>query len=231
MQGFWQECLRQFEQELPPQQFNTWIKPLTVSPANSSIHQPGAEHTDTARQELKLIAPNRFVLQWVKERYASRIEQLAKAHFDQAIHFSIGLAPINTDDSAPTQRVRQQSSSTAGTTLASNDPSPGTSGNQETEARPQNPKPRVSHQPALRESNNSRGDRSSLIGEFTFDNFVAGKANQLARAAALQVAEHPGVSYNPLFVYGGVGLGKTHLIHAIGNFALAQHPNARALWH
>lgn len=227
MQGFWQECLRQFEQELPSQQFNTWIKPLTVSPANSSLHQPGVEPTDTARRELKLIAPNRFVLQWVKERYASRIEQLAKAHFDQAIHFSIGLAPINTDDSAPTQRVRQQGSSTAGTLHATDDPSSGIRSQQPTEASPQNPKPRPTHQTPLREPNNSRGDRSSLIGEFTFDNFVAGKANQLARAAALQVAEHPGVSYNPLFVYGGVGLGKTHLIHAIGNFALAQHPNAR----
>ncbi len=69
--------------------------------------------------------------------------------------------------------------------------------------------------------------RSSLIGEFTFENFVAGKANQLARAAALQVAEHPGTSYNPLFIYGGVGLGKTHLIHAVGNHVLAHHPRAK----
>src|SRR5207245_9110665 len=70
-------------------------------------------------------------------------------------------------------------------------------------------------------------ERSSLIPEFSFDGFVAGKANQLARAAALQVAEHPGTSYNPLFIYGGVGLGKTHLIHAVGNLVLAQHPSAR----
>ena len=69
--------------------------------------------------------------------------------------------------------------------------------------------------------------RSSLIPEFTFDNFVPGKANQLARAAALQVAEHPGTSYNPLFIYGGVGLGKTHLIHAVGNLILMQHPRAK----
>jgi len=71
------------------------------------------------------------------------------------------------------------------------------------------------------------GERSSLIPEFDFENFVTGKANQLARAAALQVAEHPGTSYNPLFIYGGVGLGKTHLIHAVGNMVLTHQPNAR----
>jgi chromosomal replication initiator protein len=218
MQGFWQECLRQFEQELPTQQFNTWIKPLTVSQAHPLLSDTNGEPTNTGTQELKLLAPNRFVLQWVKERYANRIEQLAKAHFERPIHFSIGLAPINNDDAGSHNNTSQHDPNKL--TLA-RDAIKGSSQTNEVSNSRQH------SQPQIREVSNTRSERSSLIQEFTFDNFVAGKANQLARAAALQVAEHPGVSYNPLFVYGGVGLGKTHLIHAIGNFALAQHPSAR----
>jgi len=174
MQGFWHSCLSRFEKELPAQQFNTWIRPLTldVSAAPSG--------------ELRLLAPNRFVLQWVKERFAARIEAMGAEFFASPIRVSLVLhqapePPAQTPAAAP---------------------------------KPQPQKPVT----AL---------RSSLIGEFTFENFVAGKANQLARAAALQVAEHPGTSYNPLFIYGGVGLGKTHLIHAVGNYALAHHPRAK----
>jgi len=174
MQGFWHSCLSRFEKELPAQQFNTWIRPLAldVSAAPSG--------------ELRLLAPNRFVLQWVKERFAARIEAMGAEFFASPIRVSLVLhqapePPAQAPVAAP---------------------------------KPQPQKPVA----AL---------RSSLIGEFTFENFVAGKANQLARAAALQVAEHPGTSYNPLFIYGGVGLGKTHLIHAVGNYVLAHHPRAK----
>ena len=136
--------------------------------------------------ELRLLAPNRFVLQWVKERFAARIEAMGAEFFASPIRVSLVLQQA----AEPPAQVPIEA------------------------PKPQPPKPAT----AL---------RSSLIGEFTFENFVAGKANQLARAAAMQVAEHPGTSYNPLFIYGGVGLGKTHLIHAVGNFVLAHHPRAK----
>jgi chromosomal replication initiator protein len=181
MQGFWASCLSRFEKELPAQQFNTWIRPLKL---DASAAPSG---------ELRLLAPNRFVLQWVKERFVPRIEAMGAEFFSSPIRVSLILeaagapGPIQTSaPPAPAIRVARP--------LASRSPI---------------------------------AERSSLIPEFSFDGFVAGKANQLARAAALQVAEHPGTSYNPLFIYGGVGLGKTHLIHAVGNLVLAQHPSAR----
>jgi len=179
MDGFWLSCLSRFEKELSAQQFNTWIRPLKVDPAG-----PPAG-------EVRLLAPNRFVLQWVKERFAPRIEAMGAEYFEAPVRISLGLDQL------------------AVATPASSEPVPAPS-------RPAAATPRA-----------GAPDRSSLISEFTFDNFVAGKANQLARAAALQVAEHPGTSYNPLFVYGGVGLGKTHLIHAVGNYVLAHQPRLR----
>src|SRR6267378_2617144 len=178
MQGFWASCLSRFEKELPAQQFNTWIRPLKL---DASAAPSG---------ELRLLAPNRFVLQWVKERFTTRIESLGAEFFSSPIRVSLTLEAPGAPEPA---------------------------GSAATSARPA--RTTVTKPP--------HADRSSLIPEFSFDGFVAGKANQLARAAALQVAEHPGTSYNPLFIYGGVGLGKTHLIHAVGNLVLAQHPSAR----
>src|SRR3990172_6001622 len=172
MQGFWDSCLSRFEKELPAQQFNTWIRPLQL------------DATTGPSGELRLLAPNRFVLQWVKERFLTRIESMGVEFFASPIRVSLALKEL-ADIPVPAQVLTAQTPKTAAPL------------------------------------------RSSLIPEFTFDNFVAGKANQLARAAALQVAEHPGTSYNPLFIYGGVGLGKTHLIHAVGNFVLTQHPRVK----
>ena len=159
---FWQACLARFEGELSPQQFKTWIKPLSLT---------------TNGQGLVLWVPNRFVLQWVKDRFLSSISSHAAQHFGRPIPIDIALSPVKATPlevpSLPPQAERTQ-------------------------------------QPALRE-------QSRLNPLFCFDTFVTGKANQLARAAAIQVAERPGAAYNPLFVYGGVGLGKTHLIQAIGN--------------
>ena len=174
MQGFWLSCLSRFEKELPAQQFNTWIRPLKLD----------VEAAPSG--ELRLLAPNRFVLQWVKERFLPRIEAMGAEFFSSPIRVALTL------DAAPA---------------------------------PETPKPLASR--PGRVSRPPSAERSSLIPEFTFENFVTGKANQLARAAALQVAEHPGTSYNPLFIYGGVGLGKTHLIHAVGNMVLALHPSTR----
>jgi chromosomal replication initiator protein len=177
MQGFWASCLLRFEKELPVQQFNTWIRPLSL---DASAAPSG---------ELRLLAPNRFVLQWVKERFVPRIEAMGAEFFSSPIRVLVIL-----EAATPVEPARSAA-----------------------------PLPRPNRAPVRA----SHAERSSLIPEFSFESFVAGKANQLARAAALQVAEHPGTSYNPLFIYGGVGLGKTHLIHSVGNFVLSQHPSAR----
>jgi chromosomal replication initiator protein len=178
MQNLWDACLRRLEQELPAQQFNTWIKPLAPEAA------AGAPQTDDV---LVLTAPNRFVLELVRERFAARIERLAAEASGRECGVRLVLARgVEAAPKAPA-------------------------------IAPRPPEPAAASSP----------ERGRLNRAFTFDSFVTGKANQLARAAAIQVAENPGISYNPLFIYGGVGLGKTHLLQAIGN-ALAEHrPQAR----
>jgi chromosomal replication initiator protein len=179
METLWEACTARLQKELPSQQFNTWIRPL----------RPGTD--SIVDNELALVAPNRFVLQWIKDRFVPKIEALASELAGHPVRLSLGLPEVE----APIEPL-------ATTTTRSQ------------------PKPTAPIRAKL--------ERSNLIGEFTFEGFVPGKANQLARAAAIQVAENPGTSYNPLFIYGGVGLGKTHLIHAVGNHLLAQQPNARA---
>ena len=172
MQSLWDACLRRLEQELPAQQFNTWIRPLA---AEAGARDSGA---------LVLAAPNRFVLELVRERYAARIERLAAEANGSELGVRLVLA---RGGEAPARPAQQRSSSEAPAAL----------------------------------------ERARLNRMFTFDSFVTGKANQLARAAAIQVSENPGISYNPLFIYGGVGLGKTHLLQAIGNHLAEQRPQAR----
>src|SRR5438128_6198338 len=173
MQNLWDACLRRLEQELPAQQFNTWIRPL-------------APEAGAGADTLVLAAPNRFVLELVRERFAARIERLATEAAGRDLGVRLVLA--RGIDAAPRA------------------PQPAQHG--------------ASEVPTIQE-------RSRLNRGFTFDSFVTGKANQLARAAAIQVAENPGISYNPLFVYGGVGLGKTHLVQAIGNQVADRRPQAR----
>lgn len=176
MKLFWQDCLDQFKQELSPQQFNTWIRPIQFESTNDSI---------------RLIAPNRFVQQWVKEKFLARIEQLAEKYFPVPVKITLEI-PIPTASAKISNPVDESQSSI---------------------------------EPAKRKK--SATDSSRLNPLFTFENFVAGKANQLARAAALQIAENPGTAYNPLFIYGGVGLGKTHMIQAIGNLVKEQDHKAK----
>ena len=175
MQNLWDACLRRLERELPAQQFNTWIRPLAL---DRSASDPSS---------LTLAAPNRFVLELVRERFSGRIEKLFSEEGSAALALKLVLA--RGADGA----VRTAPRATP----------------------PSLPKA----PPSL--------ERARLNPGFTFESFVTGKANQLARAAAIQVSENPGISYNPLFVYGGVGLGKTHLVQAIGNFVAAQRPEAR----
>src|SRR5688572_45023 len=173
MNSFWRYCLSHFEKELPAQQFVTWIKPLKVN---------------VEGDVLTLIAPNRFVLQWIRDKFYARIQELAAERLKRSIEIRLLLADKETRESGPAPALP---------------------------AAPEVPQPRASR------------DVSRLNSAFTFDTFVTGKANELARAAAIQVSERNGVAYNPLFIYGGVGLGKTHLIHAIGNHLHARAPDSK----
>lgn len=173
METFWQACLSRFEQELTPQQFNNWIKPLRF---------------ESGPDSMRIVAPNRFILQWVKDKFLNRFKQMGEDHFSRPIQLSLTVAENSETREAKTPIKKPL------------------------------PTPAVL---------SGRNEKSGLNPSFTFANFVTGKANQLARAAALQVAENPGTAYNPLFVYGGVGLGKTHLIQAIGNYIQEQNSNAK----
>ncbi len=169
----WNQCIRVLQAELPEQQFNTWIRPLqAVDDGNV----------------LRLLAPNRFVVDWLQQHYLERILQVVD------------------DNNTDTEVVVEV----------------GSRGPQATAASPARPDRGGSIRARSQAPVVSR-----LNPQFTFANFVEGKSNQLARAAATQVGENPGKSYNPLFIYGGVGLGKTHLMHAVGNAMLKANPGAR----
>jgi len=185
MTGFWESCLQRFEQELPAQQFNTWIKPLRLEGEN----QPS--------DGLRLLAPNTFIQKWVRDRYLTRIEDYSRTFFQLPVSIALVIDGSKRGSSRP---------ETEG------EPAPGPTQTSRTAARE---KVRVV---------NPGYEKSRLFSTFTFDNLVVGKANDLARAAGMQVAGDPGGAYNPLFIYGGAGLGKTHLIHAIGNCIIAETP-------
>ncbi len=184
MHPFWQASVDDFQRELSQHQFNTWIKPLRFEQEGDSF---------------VLIAPNRFVLQWVKDRLLSRIEQAAEKHFARPIMIELAME----DGAEAVAENTADAGNGAGPINDDTAPSRGTAGN----------------------ANNGLATHR-LNPNFTFTSFVGGKANQLARAAAMQVALNPGQAYNPLFVYGSTGLGKTHLVQAIGNHLLEQRPTA-----
>jgi len=219
MNEFWQTCVRRLEQELPPQQISAWIRPLV----------PLA--FDEAQAVLRVAAPNRFKLDWVRKNFANQIEALAAEWYERAIKVQFELAQATTNHRAapaPTPLPTSAPASIAATTAAVA-PAPVARGSTPVAPTLGTLQPSVASVAAnaVNAATDAAYERSRLNGDLTFDNFVTGKANQLARAAALQVAENPGTSYNPLFLYGGVGLGKTHLIHAIGNALIAANVNAR----
>ena len=212
MKEFWQTCVSRLEQELPPQQISAWIRPLV----------PLA--FDEANAVLRLAAPNRFKLDWVRKNFSGQIEALASEWFQRPVQVAFELPGSSSAPRIP-QAPRSPSSA----------PPPVASTQQMHLDEPASVVPMptgVGSQAAAIASAATDAaslvyERSRLNTDLTFDNFVTGKANQLARAAALQVAENPGISYNPLFLYGGVGLGKTHLIHSIGNAMVAAGTGVR----
>jgi chromosomal replication initiator protein len=184
MENFWLTCLGRFKQELSPQQFNTWIKPLRC---------------EVSEGHVRLLAPNRFVQQWVKDRFLSRIENLFQELYGQPASIDLALLDAST--------------------MGNNEPPP---------PAPESVIPeQFTQKKTVKAKTKSAEGTSGLNPVFNFDNFVTGKANQLARAAAIQVSENPGAAYNPLFIYGGVGLGKTHLMQAIGNHLQREKPDAK----
>lgn len=173
--ALWNRCIRQLRAELPERQFNTWIRPLQAV-------EDG--------KVLRLLAPNRFVVEWLHEHFMDRIS-----------------AVVDSEGEDTASVVVEVGSRPGAGGLHAGAASPGSG------TRPEEP-------PVA----------SRLNPSFTFENFVEGKSNQLARAAASQVGENPGLAYNPLFIYGGVGLGKTHLMHSVGNLILSRSPDARVAY-
>jgi chromosomal replication initiator protein len=227
MNDFWAHCSAHLERELTPQQFQTWIKPL------------GPVAFDEGAKTLSIAAPNRFKLDWVKNQFSGRISDLARDFWSAPVEVQFvleqkggqGRAQANTAQ-APADNGGAVSRG-ASALITQSTPADNAAGEvdlpsldaQETAAGQRTWRPGAGNR--IGSDSGTTYERSKLNPVLTFDNFVTGKANQLARAAAIQVADNPGVSYNPLFLYGGVGLGKTHLIHAIGNQLLNEKGSAR----
>ena len=184
----WQHCLNRLSGDIPQQQFNTWIRPLRAEWQESG---------------LVLAAPNRFIRDFVAEKYLPLIH----TYLLDVVAPAAAQASVTVQSGQPT---------------APSSVTPIGSGAAQALSRPAEAPPRPA--PAALVS------PSSLVEGYTFERFVEGKSNQLALAAAQQVAEHPGSSYNPLFLYGGVGLGKTHLMHAVGNAMRCQNPEAKIVY-
>ena len=208
----WQNCIESLKAEVPAEEFRTWIAPLEV---------------EISSNVLSVSAPNRFISDWVKGKYLPRILEIVEAYEDEEITVDLNVHTSKRFIERPKQAVvhantrnKYHSSSVEGhqTSIDETPIKKAIQPPRHKGATPNNViKGKVLHQGTLNSENN-------------FENFVIGKSNQLARAAAMQVAENPGYAYNPLFIYGGVGLGKTHLMHAIGNYLLSKKPDARVVY-
>jgi chromosomal replication initiator protein len=183
---FWSSCLSRFEAELPAQQFNAWIKTLRLE-------------TDADPSQLRLVAPNRYVMDWVRRRYFDTIESLAREYFPAPVAIALAV------DAAAEPEPVVESLAAAGPAA-------------------------VEPMAVPRSSGNPIYERTRLNPDATFDTLVTGRSNDMARAASQQVAINPGTSYNPLFIYGGTGLGKTHMIQAIGNAVWQSNPSAKVCY-
>jgi chromosomal replication initiator protein len=248
--SIWAQCKQRLQDELPAQQFNTWIRPLQAT-------------VDDSR--LRLIAPNRFICDFVTDKYASLIgEILAGETRDSSaalaleiasgtaavpaapvvqsapMALGVGAPPVSRGpslslvaDAGPAKRSQSLGAAQA----AERDPAPEGNSDERRE-QPGHAVPRRSlvdstlhyGQASQSQVHEALQHQHNLVSSYTFGNFVEGKSNQLALAAANQVAENPGGAYNPLFLYGGVGLGKTHLMHAVGNALKANKPDARIVY-
>ena len=185
-QSLWQACVDQLAQELPEQQFNTWIKPLSAQVADDL-------------SKVTVFVANRFKLDWIRAQYSSRIAALIEKLYGQSVVIELALAP--REIAVRTQSIQSSMGIIPLEEIVDvgEDKAPG-------------------------------GPKNRLNTSLTFDTLVEGTANRMARAAAMHVSTMPGHLYNPLFIYGGVGLGKTHLMHAVGNRLLADKPAGKVLY-
>ena len=224
----WQRGCERLAAELPEQQFNTWIRPLPPAVV------AGGEGADGLVVSLRV--PNRFKLDWIRNQYAGRIESILSelagkpARLELALAAREPLAPMGrtvTVNSPSSQAISVGQVLHNGLRPVSHpaDPRP------DSRTSAAGPAPAQAQQAAAPAANlPPSASRHRINSALTFDNLVPGRANQMARTAALHVAGAPGAMYNPLFIYGGVGLGKTHLIHAVGNALLKDKPDARVLY-
>jgi len=203
MLHFWHDCSRLLEREMTPQQFSAWIKPLK------------AIEYDAASGKLRIGAPNRTKLDAVRAQFAKRIQDAAANVLKRPVDVVFEVEAVDTAATGAASDAATGTAVVAPGGAGSNGSAPASQG---------------AAAPVVNGNQFAAPDhfeRARINDSLSFDTFVTGKANQLARAAAMQVAENPGGSYNPLFLYGGVGLGKTHLVHAVGNAILARKPDAR----
>ncbi len=198
--SLWLQCLQQLQEELPATEFSMWVRPLQ------------AELNDNT---LTLFAPNRFVLDWVRDKYLNSINRLLQEYCGNdvpSLRFEVGSRRVAAPKPAPTRTpadVAAESSAPA-----------------QLQARKPVHKTWDDDAQVIADINH----RSNVNPKHKFNNFVEGKSNQLGLAAARQVSDNPGAAYNPLFLYGGTGLGKTHLLHAVGNAIVDNNPNAKVVY-
>ncbi|MBY5925106.1 MULTISPECIES: chromosomal replication initiator protein DnaA [unclassified Halomonas] len=220
--ALWQQCLQTLQDELSSQQFNTWIRPLQAEEGESN--------------QLRLLAPNRFVRDWVSDKYAKRISELMR-ELAPAKPPKVMLTVGSRRAASPAPQTRDLGdpvSASVPRAPAVHTPPRGDVGDEREVDRLRD----EGNDPVARSAGGERQVQvegslkhsSGLNPNFTFETFVEGKSNQLARAASRQVSENPGGAYNPLFLYGGVGLGKTHLMHAVGNALAGRRENARVVY-
>lgn len=218
--SLWNDCAARLQNELPAQQFNTWIRPLQA---------------DLEQNTLFLYAPNTYVVEWVKDKYLKQIITFLRSSSGEKapnVELRVGGSrkPSAVNGSASTSPVVTNGD---GAAASANSPQSTNKPNENSAAANGNSNGRQQYTPQVLTNPIDRPislQHSNLQPTYTFDNFVEGRSNQLARAAASQVAENPGKAYNPLFIYGGTGLGKTHLLHSIGNGILANKPDAKVFY-
>ena len=234
--ALWAEGRARLKAELPAQQFDTWIQGLPdpeVRLADPADPTDGAADEESAGAlAVVLRVPNRFKLDWIRAQYAGRIEEVLAEVAGCAVRLELSIAPREATGRAAGNGGGSSAAATAGTSSALSAPLPATGlgADASAAAEPASRAPSAAAGASARPSPAPAATTHKLNTALTFDTFVPGRANQMARTAALHVAGAPGVMYNPLFIYGGVGLGKTHLVHAVGNALLADRPDARVLY-
>ncbi|WP_133468745.1 chromosomal replication initiator protein DnaA [Paraglaciecola marina] len=201
--SIWNQCLDRLQQDLPIQQFSMWIRPLQA---------------DYNEEYLTLFAPNRFVLDWVRDKYFVQITQLLSefcSNKPPQLRFEVKLADVGVG--APSKITSRVSTVSTATPLVQSSAASGVAA-------------LANHNSSSQVIDTVPAHKSNINLTYKFNNFVEGKSNQLARAASQQVADNPGGAYNPLFIYGGTGLGKTHLLHAVGNGIIDNKKDATVVY-